>query len=563
MHAALSLSSLNHFPAATQRMLEKACTPHPSPPDIEPFLLFMFGVRRNGNLKVLLPVYHCLLDPVRIPTASALDCAMQDAFPTIRLSLLVLEVLTVVDVPPQSGEDLWPRVLVWVEFFQLFREFFGLFDLGIPSEEDLCLSFLLFSQRMCEHAPNIPMVVSSPGFASIATRAWVQLVHRQDISRLEDGLHEGLALILQATDTFTIVEEAGDPVSIVAAHLQLIVPEVVPALSNGALHLLEFVLGLWQRMQQAPDRNSGRVSRSLPLISPDLVRAVTIAFGATALNAACSSRAVFVAERCLATLSLVFTPQSIPKFSITLILQKGTLCVAWAQSLTGNVQEAWATFCETFGVATAVSRSIETQGSSRWACDNVGVRDTDIAAVKCGHIQPKAQFSANDSTGRGGIANIVSCIEPRVEYPLTRYARRFLRAVVHADYQSQQTQIGHQLAVKWVENPIVDLITVFDYRNGEVKASVHGLQVPDVNDGHLPASHWPDLLARAIASKGAFSLHFAMLPDGSAGRLVSVPLRSATSEFRDGLRKIALTGVVNVEHISAFVSTIDDADLHC
>lgn len=143
-----------------------------------------------------------------------------------------------------------------------------------------------------------------------------------------------------------------------------------------------------------------------------------------------------------------------------------------------------------------------------------------------------------------------------IRFALTARESAFLRSVLHHDFEKNRVEIYQELTSKWVTNPTADLITAFDYRDVDVTVSLHEITTTSPAEV-APGSHWPDLVARASASGGCMCLHLMIVSDGRGGRVVVIPLRRATSELQDGLKRIA-AGMESVERgpISDFLISL-------
>lgn len=221
----------------------------------------METVREQEKLDSLLPVYYSVLDPTRVPTSAELD-VMPRMLSAVDMAMLSLEVIFAIELPPQAGADLWPRVWVWVKFFQIFRDFLSGFEIDILTEDELCVGFMIFSRNMCAYCPNEAMICSTAGFTAMAVRTWASVLETQDVLRLEEALdNDGLHFVASASAVVEdIVDGAGgsidDLAALVMSHLSLVAPDVQTQLSAAQLRLIDFVLGIWARidcMGRGPD----------------------------------------------------------------------------------------------------------------------------------------------------------------------------------------------------------------------------------------------------------------------------------------------------------------------
>ncbi|KAK7006879.1 hypothetical protein R3P38DRAFT_3366727 [Favolaschia claudopus] len=345
---------------------------------------------------------------------------------------------------------------------------------------------------------------------------------------------------------------------------------------------------------------------STNFFTADVVRGLTIAFGAAALTVADTPRAMPVVEQCLAIFSSVvwwtegFNTLDVAiqsgLLSAILICAQHTLssaaprgicfllryvigpATAYLESLL-HIAQAYSVLSDTISnpiVAPAsphqsniqIYHGLQSDGPiSQWACDN----------VLCSHIQPKSDFKRCS-----GCQEVLYCSTQcqqidwqrghrrycalywtsgrDLRLSFTSSERRFLRAVVHKDYEDKRSEISQTLVTRWAANPAAEVMTIFDYRASELSVSLHGISM--TGNGQ-PGSHWPDLLARASQSRGRLSLHVLMVPDGNGGRVVVAPLRSAASDFHDGLKMLAMKGIDDLLQISDFVRICHSEEVHC
>ncbi|KAK6980610.1 hypothetical protein R3P38DRAFT_3376712 [Favolaschia claudopus] len=534
-----------------QTALSRVYGLNPSPFDIKRAILQLQN-HRNSDSAGLLSAYYRLLDPARIPTAGELDGSIHTTIPLLHLVLLVLDAVFTCNAPPRSARDLWPRISVWVQFFQPFD--------------------------MCTYAPNTHLITSTPGFAGIATRAWVLLMRTQDISVLEAGLHNGLALLLEASATEEIVEEAEDLASLVQ------------------VELLHYVLSFWHAIaiQKRPNRRPmDPVSvklMSTNFFTADVVRGLTIAFGAAAVTVADTPRAMPVVEQCLTIFSsVIWWTQGFNALDVAiqsgllsaiLICAQHTLSSAGARGicfLLRHVIGPATTYLESLlHIAQAYSIYHELQSDGpicQWACDNVLPHPTKIRFQALFRVSGSPLLlnpvSTNRlATGTSPLLRSVLDLGPW-QVPLWQSQGISLRIPQIFGYLSLVgkddfcgrwfTKTTKTNALKSAKHLLPDGQRIRQPRASELSVSLHGISM--TSNGQ-PGSHWPDLLARAAQSRGRLSLHVLMVPDGNGGRVVIAPLRSAASDVHDGLKMLAMKGIDDLLQISDFVRNCHSEEVH-
>ncbi|KAJ7656047.1 hypothetical protein DFH06DRAFT_1473771 [Mycena polygramma] len=117
---------------------------------------------------------------------------------------------------------------------------------------------------------------------------------------------------------------------------------------------------------------------------------------------------------------------------------------------------------------------------------------------------------------------------------LTPHHISFLRALVHADYMTEQHDILSRQLACYRSHPTALVVTVFNYATGRARIDAHPASAlmkkyPDVN--------WREHLPRALQSAGRMELHLAVLPNSPQAWMF--PMRSNSSVLQDGLRRIA------------------------
>ncbi|KAK6969684.1 hypothetical protein R3P38DRAFT_2814064 [Favolaschia claudopus] len=450
-----------------QTALSRVYGPNPSPFDIKRAILQLQN-HRNSDSAGLLSAYYRLLDPARIPTAAELDGSIHTTIPLLHLVLLVLDAVFTCNAPPRSAPDPWLRISVWVQFFQLFGQFLAPFDL------DFTMGSLSF---------------------------------------------------LEASATEEIVEEAEDLASLVAAHLQLVAPDAHSHLSEVQVELLHYVLSFWHAItiQKRPNRRPMDPVSVRPMstnfFTADFSSVVWWTEGFNTLDVAIQSgllSAILIcAQHTLSSaaargicflLRYVIGPATAYLESLLHIAQAYSVLsdtisnpiVAPASPHQSNIQVEWATFSTTLHRRLEIYHGLQSDGPiSRWACDN----------VLCSHIQPKSDFKRCS-----GCQEVLYCstqcqqidwqrghrrycalycravastplVKPRhftekttdLRLSFTSSERRFLRAVVHKDYEDKRSEISQTLVTRWAANPAAEVMTIFDYRASELSVSLHGI----------------------------------------------------------------------------------------
>ncbi|KAJ6455293.1 hypothetical protein C8R47DRAFT_211780 [Mycena vitilis] len=254
MHPALGLHTLKRLPLASQRTATAVSAPHPSARDIDRFATVL--ERTLHPAVQFLPVLYTLLDPARIPTSDELESCSADVICAVNAGLLsiktMLRMKTSGKVPPETGEDLWPRVWSWFQLLWAFRHFLA-HHVPVLSDdsEQLCFGFIAFSSVMCEHPPNQVLITSTPGFQVLAVQAWTLLVQTENIAHnVPKSLFSAVHGFLTRGTVFLDdrIEGAGgsvrDLARVAMTHFELAVSNGNKPLSSDATWLLRIALDI-------------------------------------------------------------------------------------------------------------------------------------------------------------------------------------------------------------------------------------------------------------------------------------------------------------------------------
>ncbi|KAJ7913594.1 hypothetical protein B0H13DRAFT_1873720 [Mycena leptocephala] len=243
-----SLTLRPAHPVQNQRIATAACAAHASAEEIDCFArLLTTSPRRKVEF---LPVLFAMLDPSRIPTTEQLDPCSADTLCIVRAALLSICMIFGLKIRPEVGADLWLRIWRWVEFWWTFRDFLGEL-MESPSEEQLCVGLVIFSDQMCLYPPNSALITSTPGFQVFVVRAWACLLQREDIT--QNVSKTALFVVHEFLTCGTVflhdrIEGAGGSIDDLAAlammHLDLVSTTGDAPLSSDEIWLLQLVLDI-------------------------------------------------------------------------------------------------------------------------------------------------------------------------------------------------------------------------------------------------------------------------------------------------------------------------------
>ncbi|KAJ7621298.1 hypothetical protein FB45DRAFT_1092934 [Roridomyces roridus] len=179
MHECLRLDALQNLPSSIQRYAQAAASG--STEYLERVVAVMTRPENRSNLIFLLPVVYLLLDPARIPSSdpdhlAALTPAEKAAS---RDATLAFDALWLVEtVPRDVALELWSRVWRWFHFLELYHQVHN----DEASERLICSRVVSCADLLERDAEMGPVVRSTPGFYSIAARAWIAALHSTQVS---------------------------------------------------------------------------------------------------------------------------------------------------------------------------------------------------------------------------------------------------------------------------------------------------------------------------------------------------------------------------------------------
>ncbi|KAJ7913602.1 hypothetical protein B0H13DRAFT_2466636 [Mycena leptocephala] len=131
-----------------------------------------------------------------------------------------------------------------------FRDFLGEL-MESPSEEQLYVGLVIFSDQMCLYPPNSALINSTPGFQVFVVRAWACLLQREDIT--QNVPKTSLFVVHEFLTCGTVflhdrIEGAGGSIDDLAAlammHLDLVSTTGDAPLSSDEIWLLHLVLDI-------------------------------------------------------------------------------------------------------------------------------------------------------------------------------------------------------------------------------------------------------------------------------------------------------------------------------
>ncbi|KAJ7652380.1 hypothetical protein DFH06DRAFT_1205994 [Mycena polygramma] len=248
MHPALRLSNLDKLPISYRRIATAVCAPHPSAGDIKRFKQALAASPQANE--DFLPAHYYLLDPGRILTAEQLDSCSVDTIWPVSAATTSISALLRGNIQPELGDDLWPRVWKWAQFFYTFHEFLSGFT-SLLSKAQLCIGLLNLSHQLCGYGPNRAMITSTSGFQAILIRTWACIITVENLAP-DDSTKKLLLFIVHGFLTQGPVslddriEGAGgtihDFAQLVISHFNLIATIGDAPLAPDRVWLLELVL---------------------------------------------------------------------------------------------------------------------------------------------------------------------------------------------------------------------------------------------------------------------------------------------------------------------------------
>ncbi|KAJ7504782.1 hypothetical protein B0H11DRAFT_2273314 [Mycena galericulata] len=603
MHHALRKSSLNKLPASFRRIAIAVLASNLSEESIQHFASFLDTLSED-SLADFLPVHYTLLDPARIPTANQLDSCPEDVIRTVALALLSLEAVFAAKTttPPEAGPDLWPRVWRWVEFMLTYREYLGSW-IHFPSEDEFCRGFIRFSQHMCSHIPNEPLIVSTPGFPAVAARVWASILQDDRLTG-DDGPRLSIPLwFLTHTGPFVddMIEGAGGSMDDLARLMVLQLEFLVTVPDIMLIQLLEFVLNivaLTDRIGQKdePDPNPKRLC--LAMVSHGFIKILTII--THQLSEISDPDPGRVIDKCLHLLTVVFQTER-GNAALRVALKNGLIgtIVTCAQrpfsnainhtlhfllvhilppatvyyrvlvdiapgyfGAAGNIPpdmfhradvfEAWTKFMQLVSARLGILRVFDVnQHISRRACDNVDcgriLKETDLKC--CAGCREALYCSRECQRIDWDSGHRESCMLYLSRHEVIRplYTSRecaFFRALLSLEYESSRARIYLEFVKAWAAKPDAEFFALYDYKNFRLQVTLH--EITADSDDDESSRYWAYMIARAARSAGRMTLNIMRMREGTGQLDLVIPLRRTTADVPHALKKIA-TGMTSVD----------------
>ncbi|KAF7364553.1 hypothetical protein MVEN_00324300 [Mycena venus] len=200
---------------ASRRIANRVCTAHPSAEDINRFEVTL-RITPSNKLVELLPVFYHLVDTARIPDVEQLETCSPEMTISLTAAVLSLAAIFMSSAPQQSGADLWPRVWAWAEFLSMYGASIRAL-VEVPSDEELHIGLIKFCAHMCKYLPTKDLIISTPGTAVLAVRAWMYMVDGDDFIRHQTKLFMVLEFLGQSVVPLEdVLEGAGRDISDVA-----------------------------------------------------------------------------------------------------------------------------------------------------------------------------------------------------------------------------------------------------------------------------------------------------------------------------------------------------------
>ncbi|KAJ7663261.1 hypothetical protein DFH06DRAFT_1296101 [Mycena polygramma] len=565
----------------------------------------LIGAVPPAQSAAFLPAFFANLDVDGIPTPSEMDTGapLVRRHPVNCAGASMYSIYRLHRIPTGAFSELWPRLWKWLQFYYTYCHFF----VAAEKERDgrsridagtICQDFVKFVGSFHKSKAIVDLMLGTPGFRYIVARAWV--------CRLDDTQEQNLSAVypdvsrlimetganMQPAHIQELIDAAGGHYTDLAALLIRYIRAILPTRDSPSpitMDLLGCVVEFLPHADEAFD--GGELNSSPGLLGEALLERGIVGTFTSVLYAVSDVFAPggdTVLEDCAAWLIETLSDPRLHSL-ITEALDAGLLfsvasCIAdgvitehvttmletvlpWAITYHRNVKRLhkiflqakpvleteefqnselaplWRVFATLAQDRAAVLQAYATGArSDRRACDSIKVN------LVCAWI-PEAYLSnhtVRTDPQKRGVPAFLTSHTGEHQRDLTARERPFLRAVLLHDYeQGQWSTIAAQHLSFMATHPGEAFFTLFDYRRGRVKISVHPVAgfAGEGSKSPTASAEWKNDVARAAQSGGQLEIHVMLIPEGSHSRYLLVPLRSSSQRKHKMLKRLASLGL--------------------
>ncbi|KAJ7076972.1 hypothetical protein B0H15DRAFT_934119 [Mycena belliarum] len=533
----------------------------------------------------LLAVFNFHFDPSKIPPLDPSDASVLDSPAVDCAWSSLLSVFALTNIPAYAFLEMWPNLWQWVLFFQLNYDRVFLPEDNFV-EGGICLSFLSFMNGLSLTDDMIQMILATPRVVYLITRAWHFRVYDKDRD-LSSGYPAISNLFLRRTDSITAAttQEMLDAVggshadlaalaSLVVTYINAVLPGHTELLTTNQAYLLfdliEFVPALDDFIE---GRTVSHYRESLGQFASSLLpfgiaRALTNAAwslvhqkemeGAEDLLRKCS---ILVIRILGDSRGYRFTREALNAGLMFFVASCGGLGVVESSGTILLQQILPASLIRYYDLKPLEQGILEAQGIAQSASFQRSAFGEKWRAFVVLVLSITARENVKVPTG--GQAVIVGPATRETPFILASEGtakellvreRAYIRAVVAHDYATQKWTTVHpkQVELMRTQPPGLRYFTLFDYRTGKVKISVHAVEKPHGGapywDGFAGAASWDEGItlsrewrndiARASASGGTLQLHVVAIAVGPRTRYLVVPFRTNSARTHRHLTRL-------------------------
>ncbi|KAJ7652781.1 hypothetical protein DFH06DRAFT_1330877 [Mycena polygramma] len=520
-----------------------------------------------------LPAFYANLDVKSIPTPSEMDTGAPLAWvhPVNCAGVSMYSIYRLHRIPLGAFPDLWPRLWKWVQFYHTYCHHFvdSRKEGGSRSRIDpgtICQDFVKFVGSFHNSKDILHLMLATPGFRYIVTRAWASRLNDAEEHSLSAVYPDVSRLILKTSETMQpahiqeLIDGAGGHYTDFASLMIRYIYAVLPTRESPsfiAIDLLGCIIDFLPGMDSAFERRApGEVSPSPEALGEALLARWCINVDHWLIGTLSDPRwHSLIAEALdaglLYSIASCIADGAIPE-QVTTMLET---ILPWAMTSHRNVKRLNNGFLQAQPVlVTEEFQSLRTDS-----------QPAGVAAV-CGVFE-LLLLLPRVSTNRLARWRPQSSMHAGQLIPLGAPERAVLRAVLLQDYQERQwSTVAAQHLSFMAKHPGEAYFTLFDYRRGRVEISVHPVAgFAGVGAEALTASaEWKNDVARAAQSGERLEIHVMVIPQGKRSRYLVVPLHSNTVRKQTTLKTLAtLTLAVKERDIPEWVRGVELSALAC
>ncbi|KAJ7698989.1 hypothetical protein B0H17DRAFT_1196581 [Mycena rosella] len=593
MHPAFCMSKISALPFRIQRLARRAIDPASLDDALYIHLRAEVPLLPDDKQILFLPALYVNLDPVLIPTPGQLDSP--EPLSTGRIKRAYISLIAIYPIeclPPDVFIALFPRLWLWLDFFQAYCHHVDLADVFSPAQNEICFAFFIFIGPFLRDATCFDLIGGTPGVRFVAGQAWNFLVDCDDLDILQLAFNYLATFMrgpLAADDPNNLQEfvddgiggEFTDMVSLVLRFVGILLSDSTSAASAWSPNALRSVFGFILRADGMLGSREVSDPRSFSalLLPRGILKTITVGvrraianFNTNITSEVRGYQKQFATDSCTPSFSAVhgeskitlpsclphILPPSLAFYAVLSETEKGLLEVADIVSgqefQRSAVLGEWKKFTDLAHQRLGVLRSFNSRiQPSLKACDN----------IECDELREKDTFRRC-----AGCLAVYYCSDACQTFD-------WQHGVHRQTCKSYQTlRLGqHSAELPLIEiysrivrfmnaNPATRLVVLFDYTRGSVRITVEPFR-PGVEVGHLEHG-----VATSFSRAGRIELHMMKLGVGDSPPWL-IPLRRNNTRVYDSVQDIVrklspgwkMAGVVlEIQSVLSLIPA--DAEIH-